>query len=249
MRTACATGARVERLKAAGVHAAGFRKASQRFRRKARLLRSGKRNDPCPVEAWTWICLAAGRYVGMSGDSLQRIRAGECAQECVASLVLRILVWDVVGTLDLDTDRKIVAPRAPAPLGHAGMPRASQAGHELHYAAVAANEEMRRHPERTQRFEERVMLVVQTIVEQLLDPRAAELSRRKADSVDDHELDGAVRWPVVAVGRAGASDGARPALAVQRKPLPHVAVVRASAAVIDQALGSSSSFKPRRAMR
>ena len=185
----------------------------------------------------------------MTHRSSQRIRARERMQERIAHLVLPVFVANVVGALDLDADRKVVASCSTTPLGDPRVPRAAQARNELNDAAVATNEEMRRYLEPAQCFEIRMVIVCQGIGEQLLDPRSPESPRRKTDTVNHDELDGALRGTIIAIRRTDASRRPRPALAIQTELVRHLPVAQASVPGVAQGLGSSSSFNPRRAMR
>jgi hypothetical protein len=88
---------------------------------------------------------------------------------------------------------------------------------------------------------------VEPVGEELRDRLAAILARRQADAVQNDQLDRRLRRPLVAVGRFDALDVTRPALRVDAKAVPR-SVCR-SAPVAIQLFGSSSSLRPKRAMR
>ena len=88
---------------------------------------------------------------------------------------------------------------------------------------------------------------VEPVGEELRDRLAAILARRQADAVQDDQLDRRLRRPLVAVGRFDAFDVTRPALRVDAKAVARSACRSAPVAI--QLFGSSSSLRPKRAMR
>src|SRR6516165_10910911 len=94
--------------------------------------------ESCPVESGPRVGLAAGRDVAMPHDIRDRIDALQRSDEPCDHRVLRGRIRLIIGPLELDPDRKIVAALAAFPRRDSRVPCALVAGDELHEFAVAA---------------------------------------------------------------------------------------------------------------
>ena len=70
-----------------------------------------------------------------------------------------------IRAFQFDPDRKIIATLALAKRRYTGMPCPVIGRNELHYHAVAANQEVGRHPQRAQLLKVRMGIIVQAIAE------------------------------------------------------------------------------------
>src|ERR1700752_256964 len=92
-------------------------------RRRLQRQRAGQRGEQArPVEPRTRVGFSAGRDVAVRGNRLQRKRGREAGDERGELAVLSVLERRVVGALELDADREVVAAAAAAPGGGAGVP-------------------------------------------------------------------------------------------------------------------------------
>ena len=154
----------------------------------------------------------------MPNHVLDRVAARERPDEPGQHCVLRARIRDVVATLELDSDREIIAALPAAPGRLPGMPRALAARHELDQRAVAPDEEVRRHAQFGDRREIRVCAGIEAVGEQPFDGVAAELAGRQRDTVHDDERDLARRRPCVAIGRRLLAREIRDSGGIDRKP-------------------------------
>ena len=137
---------------------------------------------------------------------------GERPREPGERLVLRLGEGHVVGALQLDADGEVVAALAALPLGSTRVPGPQLGRHVLDELAVAPDEEMRGDGEPLDFPEEGMRLGIEPAEEEVVDPRAAEKSRRQRDVVDHDERDLLALGALVAMGRrhparAGAHPG------------------------------------------
>src|SRR5262249_41602437 len=123
------------------------------------------------------------------GDGAQWNALPKIHQEKSQGLVLRVLERRVVGALELDADREVVAAAAAAPGRGAGVPGAPLDRDELHHLAVASDQEVRGDLERVHLAEVGVRRRVEAVGEQALDVPAAVLPGRQADRVHHYEAD------------------------------------------------------------
>ena len=140
-----------------------------------------------------------GSDVGMADAVLDRIFALERPGQIRQYRVLGIGECLVVGAFEFDADRKVVAAVAAAPSGLPGMPGAPGTRDKLDQFAIAAYEEVAGNLVVMDFAIVRVGARIKAIGEQFDDAGAAELARRKADAVNDQELDGRTSRPVIAV--------------------------------------------------
>src|SRR4029077_2315837 len=96
---------------------------------------------------WRGAGVASRREAEVAADGRPRQRRVGTEERCDQRgerRVLRIGVGRVVGALELDAEREVVAAAAPLVLGLAGVPGAQLKRHVLHDLAVAADEGMGR---------------------------------------------------------------------------------------------------------
>jgi hypothetical protein len=122
-------------------------------------------------------------------------------------LVLHISVRLLVGPLELDTDRVIVAAAASPETRIPGVPGTAVQWHELDQFAVAAQEQMRRYPELPYFVEIGMGVRVERVAEKRLDVGPAEFAWRETDTVHDQQLGGRIRGSLVLVRRGTLGSG------------------------------------------
>src|SRR5437868_12680477 len=124
----------------------------------------GKRGEEArPVEARAGIGLAARRDVAMRGDVAQRQPGFQPKNQTGQPGILCTGERTVLGALELDADREIIAARATAPGRGAGVPGTALDRDELDQLAVPADEEVRRHPHAGDLAEIRMCLRVEAV--------------------------------------------------------------------------------------
>ena len=156
-----------------------------------------------PVEAFPRVGLAARGDVFVAGDVLARkcgIGGQQGIDDGIELDVLNVFVGRIVGALQLNPDREVIADGAVAVAGNAGMPGALIEGDVLYQFARAADQEMCGNPEVSDALVVGVLAGIQRIGEKLGDALRAKLSRGKADAVNDDQREIVWRLPFVAVG-------------------------------------------------
>lgn len=126
----------------------------------------------------------------MTGDIAYRnFRIGlyQSPHDAAQNFVLPVIIGRFVITLEFDAYRKIVALRTAAKTRLARMPGTLVKGHELQYAAIPANQQMRRNLHPPNFGKVRMSAPVELVQKQSLDLGSAELAGRQADPVQyDH---------------------------------------------------------------
>jgi len=140
-----------------------------------------------------------GGNVRMPDAILDRVCAHERPGQFRQYLILGIGERLVVGAFEFNTDREVVAAVAAAPLGLSSMPGAPGARDELEQFAIAAYQEVAGDLVSMDLAIVRVATWVKAVGEQFDDARPAELARRKADAVNDKQLDVRASRPFIAV--------------------------------------------------
>jgi len=123
----------------------------------------------------------------VTDDGGDRIMATKAVQKPIQAAVLAGGVGRVVAAFQFDADGEIVATGAALPLRDAGVPGALSAGDALDEPTVAADHEMRRHPEPRQRRVQRVGGGVERVGKEFQDVVAAEIAGRQRNVVEDDE--------------------------------------------------------------
>ena len=116
-------------------------------------------------------------------------------------LVLTRLVGKRIGALQLDADREIVASRPAAVLRWSRVPGPVEKRDVLRHRSVPFDQGMGRDPELRDLPERGMFRRVQVVAEEARHRAAAELARRKADPVNDDEVDLRPDGPGIEVGR------------------------------------------------
>jgi len=191
---------------------------SQDGRRGSSAGRSDAPMQTRPVERGTGIGLAAWGDVAVSDDRFYGISPARRSDESRQRLVLRCQVTYLVGTLQFDADREIVALCAAAPRRGASMPRALRARDELHQAAIATDEKVRRDLLLRNRGEIGVRGGVKRVGEEAYDAIAAEFSWGQRNPVHDDQRYRRSARPVVAIGGRDPRGDRRQAVRVDDKP-------------------------------
>ena len=167
-----------------------------------------------PVKVRTRVRLAPprARNVAVAHAIGDRIRRAQGHGKSRQNSILRFLERQVVGAFKFDADREIVTAMPVTPLGFACMPGAVCARHELDQFAITADKKVRRDTPTGNITKVRVSVRIKAVGKQLGDFRSAKRSRRKADVMDDQQID-AARWRAgIAIGRddlASAAQNAR----------------------------------------
>lgn len=118
------------------------------------------------------------------------------------------------------------------------MPGARQAGHELDYRTIAANEEMRRHAPRRDGGEVGVPCRIEGVRKKFDNRIAAELAGRQADGVNHQQVDLRTGRPLIVVRTGDAPTRRYPSYGIRLPPqLAH------------SFAHGVGSFRPRRSMR
>ena len=121
------------------------------------------------------------------------------APRFVASV--RRVVWILIAPLQFDTDGKIVAAGAILEVGFTGMPGALLKGYVLHDLTIAADQRVGGNREPANLSKVVVRVGAELIAEQLVDPRAAELTGRQADGVNYQQVDVGICRARITIGR------------------------------------------------
>lgn len=125
----------------------------------------------------------------------------QSAAHVAETRVLGGVVRRAIRTLQLDADGEVVATDTIPETGFARVPGSVGKGDKLDEGGVASNQEMSGYPQIGDGAEALISLRIEPIAEELLDMGPAELTRRQADSVDHDQIDTAVGWPGIEVGR------------------------------------------------
>jgi len=160
--------------------------------------------QPLPVERWPRIGLAAWGDIGMADQPVgpnRRISDPQRRDDCRQMQILAVVVGQLVGAFQFDSDAEIVAAMAAGVNRFASVPSPAMKRYVLHHFAVPADEQMRRYPHPGDLLEIRMCGRIERIGEQRVDPRSAKFAGRQADAVDDDQIHRRAGRPVVAVGR------------------------------------------------
>src|SRR5215831_5707224 len=147
--------------------------------------RRSEAGEPCPVEGRSGIGLAAGCDVAVADEIRDWIGALKRPDEPREHRVLGRCIREIVGSLELDADREVVAALAALPRRDSGVPCAIVAPDELHELTVAPDQEMRGDAQIRDRGERRMRVRIEGIGEETRNRVAAECARRQRDSVHD----------------------------------------------------------------
>ena len=143
-----------------------------------------------PIEKWAGVGLAAWGDVFVAGDVLAR-KGGVGGQQGVDDgselPVLNILIGRIVGALQLNPDREVIADGTVAVTGNPGMPGALIEGNVLDQFAGALNQQMSGHLKVSDALVIGVLSRIQRIGEKLGHPFRAKLTGWQADAVDNNQ--------------------------------------------------------------
>src|SRR6202171_2368716 len=154
-----------------------------------------------PVECRPGISLALRRDIPMARDVPEEIAPAQRSGQERQRPILDFFVWQVIGSLQLDADREVIAVAARPPGRIAGMPGAKRAGNELRERALAADQKMSGDAHIRDGFEIGMRLGVEAVGEQLDDPGPSELAGRKRYIVNDQQGDTRIGRSRVEIGR------------------------------------------------
>ena len=124
----------------------------------------------------------------MGASPQRRQRRSQRPHQSRQCVVLRRRIRHLVGALELDAHREVIAVLAAAMHRLARVPGAPGHGHVLHQLAVATDEEVGRHLQAGYLRERGMRRRVQPVREQGVDPGPAELARRQRDAVHDDQV-------------------------------------------------------------
>ena len=156
------------------------------------------------------------RHRGKRGVGLR-----QCRQDSGKSLVLFIRVGHVVGSLELNPDRKIIACATPEIIGYPGVPGTLVERYILRDTSQTIDKQMRRHPGAGNFGEIRMCFRIKTVQKQRIHPITAEFPGRQTDTVQYDELRREPRGPRIPVRRlhmTGRAD--QPGIRIDLHPLP-----------------------------
>src|SRR5215831_5686053 len=176
-----------------------------------------------PVEIRPGIGLAPGSDVAVSGALRDGKARAERRRERREHGVLHVLERRVVGSLELDADREIVAAGPSLPGGFPGMPRPAPARDELDQLSRTAYQKMGGHSQSGDPSVIRMPSGIEAVGEKTLDAVPAELPGRQADRVDYDQLDGRALGTVIAIGRWNPPHALEPSLRIHLRRGHHVA--------------------------
>ena len=117
-----------------------------------------------PVEVGAGVGFSAGGNVGMTNNVFHRIIVAQEGKQLVQPPVLNCLETLRIATFQFDPERKIIAARAAAPCGLAGVPGASLAGDELDQLAIAPDQKVCRNTQLADVCEIRMGVRVEALV-------------------------------------------------------------------------------------
>ena len=118
-----------------------------------------------PVEVGAGVGFSAGGNVGMTNNVFHRIIVAQEGKQLVQPPVLNCLETLRIATFQFDPERKIIAARAAAPCGLAGVPGAALAGDELDQLAIAPDQEVGRNTQVADASEIRMGVRVEAVGE------------------------------------------------------------------------------------
>src|SRR5690348_3885062 len=173
--------------------------------------RGGEEPVASPVQGRSGVGLAASGDLVVARQIGDRIAPTQGPRQAGEGPVLRVGVRQLVGSLELDADRKVVAALAPLPGRRASVPGTQGARNELQQRSVTSDQKVRGDTQGRKGFETR-MRAADAVGEQLDDAVASELARRQGYAVHYQERYALANRPQVAIGRwylRGCRDGSR----------------------------------------
>ena len=111
--------------------------------------------QPGPLEPGAGIFLASRCHITVPGNVANGIGLKKCSQKLLQTAVLAFGERSLTAAFQFDADGKIVAALPIQKARHTGMPGAQIRMDELHQLTMAAQEEMRRHPQASQPSKDR----------------------------------------------------------------------------------------------
>ncbi len=152
----------------------------------------------------TWICFPAGRDIAVANDMISFnswIQGLDGTGGGSQHPVLNIGKILFIAALQLDTNGKIIASFLVLEAGSSRMPGSLFQRYKLYHCAIASDQHVGRDLQLGNFLKIRVLLGVQFIQEQILNPGAAEFARRQTDIVDDQQSYFSIAWTLVTVWR------------------------------------------------
>ena len=145
-----------------------------------------------PVKRRAGVGLASRCDVAVANNAAiveHRIHGLQCTDNGRQNRVLPIIVCGFVLAFEFDTDREIVAAVFAPIAGCASVPGALGKRHELHYLAVATNQQVRRNLEAANLGKIRMCIPIERIAEQRFDFGSAKFTRRQTDAMQNEQLE------------------------------------------------------------
>ena len=130
-----------------------------------------------------------------------RISSSQNPDKLCKSFVLDVLVRRIVGTLELYTDRKVIALRAATIPGFARMPGSLVEWDVLCRLALARDHYVARDTQIDYLSKIGMLLGHEPVRKELIDGRTTKLPRRETNAVDNEKFQCRAGWPLVAVWR------------------------------------------------
>lgn len=151
-----------------------------------------------PVKGLPRVGFPSGSHVTVSCQPVQSYcRPGRHGQpgDTSKALILGLGIGNIIGTLQLYADGKIVALLLALETGSARMPGSVQQADKLNQGAVSADQSMCRHLHVGNSPEIGVGARIETVAEEIFDFRPTELTRGQTDIVYDQKTDGGIVGP------------------------------------------------------
>ncbi len=118
----------------------------------------------------------------------RRVRSQQGVGQLGQREVLRVRIRCIVDAFELDTDREVIAMLATEVARLPGMPGPRTEGHILADGAIAPDQRMRRHAQRSDALEIRMRIRREGSGKQSIDPRVSIFARWQADAMHDEQL-------------------------------------------------------------
>jgi hypothetical protein len=148
-----------------------------------------------PIELGARVLLAIRGDVLVAHNMSNRVVPPNRANQPQQSLVLWLLKAQALQTLQLNSNRKIIAIVTPSPIRLSRMPGAMVTGNKLNDETIASNQKMSRHLKPPEPLEFRMGRGIQTVEKQLVDISSSINSRRKTNGVNNYHIDGLTIGP------------------------------------------------------
>lgn len=135
----------------------------------------------------------------MSRNGSQRIAMAQGSRQRYQCIVLLRHKWNIIRSLDFNSDGKIIASFASAIFGNTCMPCPFVGGDKLYQHTVPPDQKMRGDFQRTQLVKKRMTITIKTIQEKIRNIMTAEFTRRQTDIVNDQQINCLAFWTVILI--------------------------------------------------